>query len=129
MRRTAQAGIRTGYLLSRFVLNHFNINESFLGESFENLITINKQVAIIHAIAHANFKFRSSSSLYLTKQTERDLILGSPSFILIVEWFLRLGVFFSTDVPPEILLLAVFLLSPSLVVFWASPSLCILGKK
>ena len=102
---------------------NLNIIESFLGESFEDLDRINKQLGSIHASALSNFKFRSDFSLYLTKQSEQDLILDIPSFILIVASFLCLK-----GVLPSMFLVAAFLLSPLVVVFRASLVLFALRK-
>ena len=97
---------------------NLNIIESFLGESFEDLDIISKQLGSIHASALPNFKFRSDFSFYLTKQSEQDLIRDIPSSLLIIGSFLCLGgVFFSTGVLPLMLLLMAFLLSPLVVVF------------
>ena len=107
---------------------NLNIIESFLGESFEDLDRINKQLGSIHASAFPNIKFRSDFSFYLTKQSEQDLILDTPSIILIVASFLCLGgVFFSTGVLPLLFLPTAFFLSPLVVVF--RPSLVLFALR
>ena len=73
---------------------NLNIIESFVGESFKDLDRINKQLGRIHASVLPNFKFRSDLSLYLTKQSEQDFILDTPSCILILPLILWLVVFF-----------------------------------